>query len=82
MTNALVISSTEVAELLRYRCRESFSRKRRALEAIGFPKKLPGLNGWSRPAIERWLENNGQVASNDDTPPAARKPTRLERMFG
>ncbi|RUV57632.1 MULTISPECIES: hypothetical protein [unclassified Mesorhizobium] len=74
-----VISAVEVAALLGYRCRESFSRSRReALEAAGFPKKLPGLNGWSKPAIMRWLENNGELASNDDAPT---QPTPLERRF-
>lgn len=74
-----VISSVEVAALLGYRCRESFSRARReTLEAAGFPKKLPGLNGWSKPAIMRWLENNGELAGNDDKP--AQK-TPLERRF-
>lgn len=74
-----VISAADVAALLNYRCRESFSKKRVALEAEGFPKKLPGLNGWSRPAIMRWLESNGTGASNDDTP--AKAPTPLERRF-
>lgn len=74
-----VVSAIEVAALLNFRCRESFSKKRVALEAKGFPKKLPGLNGWSKPAIMRWLENNGQAASNDDAP--ARAPTPLERRF-
>lgn len=75
----LVISAVEVAALLGFRCRESFSRTRReTLEAAGFPKKLPGLNGWSKPAILRWLESNGELASNDDVPAAK---TRLERRF-
>ncbi|AID30834.1 hypothetical protein MCHK_3027 [Mesorhizobium huakuii 7653R] len=75
-----VISAVEVAALLGYRCRESFSRTRReTLEAAGFPRKLPGLNGWSKPAIMRWLESNGELASNDDKP-AGKTP--LERRFG
>lgn len=79
-----VLNALEVARLLRYRCRETFHKKQAELEAAGFPTKLPGLNGWSKPAIMRWLENNGKpaaAASNDDAP-AARKPTKLERMFG
>jgi hypothetical protein len=74
----LVISAVEVAALLGFRCRESFSRQRReTLEAAGFPKKLPGLNGWSKPAILRWLESNG-ATGNDDKPTG---PTPLERRF-
>lgn len=74
-----VISAVEVAAMLGFRCRESFSRSRReALEAAGFPRKLPGLNGWSRPAIMRWIENNGETAANDPTPPVQ---TPLERRF-
>lgn len=77
-----VISAVEVAALLGYRCRESFSRDRReALENAGFPKKLPGLNGWSKPAIMRWLENNGDMSS-EPAVPAPRAPTPLERRFG
>lgn len=75
-----VISAEEVAGLLNFRCRRSFDDKRANLEAEGFPKKLPGLNGWSKPAIMRWLESNGAGgASNDDKP--ATGPTPLERRF-
>jgi hypothetical protein len=37
----------------------SFYSRREQLEALGFPPKLPGLNGWSRAAILRWIETNG-----------------------
>lgn len=73
-----VISAVEVARLLNYRCRESFQNKRQALEAQGFPTKLPGLNGWSKPAIMRWLESNGQAGAGEAP---ARAPTPLERRF-
>jgi len=80
----LVISAVEVAALLGYRCRESFSRNRRLeLEAAGFPKKLPGLNGWSKPAILRWLDANGEVedVAGVVEAPARRGPSPLERRF-
>jgi hypothetical protein len=74
-----VISAIEVARLLRYKCRESFLNKRVALEAHGFPPKLPGLNGWSRPAIMRWLENNGGLLAGAEPAPDL---TPLQRRFG
>lgn len=37
----------------------TFRNKRRQLEALGFPPKLPGFNGWSRPAVLRWISSNG-----------------------
>lgn len=55
----MVVSATEVAELLGWRSADSFHRNRAALEEHGFPRKLPGINGWSRPAITRWLTTNG-----------------------
>lgn len=77
----LVISAAEVAGLLGYRCRESFSKHRTELEAVGFPSKLPGINGWSKPAIVNWLERNGEVDDlGADEPP--HRPTPLERRFG
>lgn len=77
----LVIKADEVAAILGYRGRDGFSRERRLrLEAAGFPRKVPGLNGWSRPAIERWLEANGDP-EKIALPEAANRPTRLERRF-
>lgn len=74
-----VISAEEVARILSYHCRDSFLDKRVELESHGFPGKLPGLNGWSKPAIMRWLENNGKAGApaND----AAPVKTPLERRF-
>lgn len=76
----LVIKADEVAAILGYRGRDGFSNRRRALEAAGFPRKVPGLNGWSRPAIERWLEANGDL-ERIAPPEAANGPTRLEKRF-
>lgn len=55
----LVITAAEVAGLLH--CGEAtFRAKRRDLERDhGFPPKLPGCNGWSKPAVRRWIETNG-----------------------
>lgn len=75
-----VLNAAGVARLLGRRTAESFHNRRAALEASGFPRKLPGINGWSRPAIMRWLEVNGAAPSpaNDGEPPR-RSP--LEARF-
>jgi len=74
-----VISAIEVARLLNWTCRVSFDNHRLELEANGFPKKLPGINGWSKPAIMRWLEINGQADAGAEP---ANAPTPLQRRFG
>ncbi len=78
-----VVNAQQVAALLGFRSVTSFStRRRRELEAGGFPAKLPGLNGWSVPAIMRWLEANGRAAAPvgaNDQEPAGR--SALERRF-
>lgn len=56
-----VITAQEVAKLLGYRCRKSFDDKRQTLEKLGFPPKVPGLNNWSRAAVLRWIETNGET---------------------
>lgn len=58
--NRLVIKAVAVARLLGYKSENTFRNKRLLLEEEGgFPRKLPGINGWSRPAVERWIETNG-----------------------
>lgn len=57
-----VLSSEEVARLLRRRSAQAFLRDKPRLEAAGFPRKLPGMNLWSGPAIMRWLETNGDTS--------------------
>lgn len=37
----------------------TFRKKRAELEALGFPRHLPGLKVYSRPAVERWFRTNG-----------------------
>lgn len=77
-----VVNAQQVAALLGFRSVTSFSTERRTrLEANGFPAKLPGLNGWSRPAIMRWLEANGETAMSTE-PEHAGRPSALERRFG
>lgn len=40
---------------------KTFDKKREALEAAGFPRRLPGLNAWSIAAVTRWVAANGRT---------------------
>lgn len=57
-TGSLTLSIGQVARLLGM-TDYTFRQKRAELEALGFPKKLPGLKKWSRPAILIWFRTNG-----------------------
>lgn len=54
----LVINRKELSELLRI-SESSFDKVRPRLEAHNFPRKLPGMRTWSRPAVEAWIRANG-----------------------
>lgn len=56
-----VVRAAEVAALLNFSSERYFFERRRRLEADGFPRKLPGINGWSRAAILSWIETGGAV---------------------
>jgi type II secretory pathway component PulJ len=56
-----VVDAAQVAWMLNIRP-ATFHNKRAALERNGFPRKLPGLNGWSRNAVLCWI--NGHSASD------------------
>lgn len=68
----IVLTAVQVAELLGWQSADSFYRHRKALEAHGFPRKLPGINGWSRPAILRWVRTNGETHLPADLTPGDR----------
>ncbi|TCD15166.1 hypothetical protein [Oricola cellulosilytica] len=59
--NRLVMTAREVAAALGWKTENSFRQHRLDLEAHGFPAKLPGINGWSRAAVERWVATNGET---------------------
>lgn len=65
-----------VCRLLGLKQVSTFYNKRPALEAAGFPQKLPGLSRWSRPAIMAWLEMNGRP-----DPAPKRDGQDLERRY-
>lgn len=71
-----VIKAADVAKLLNVRV-ETFYTRRETLEALNFPPKLPGINGWSRAAILRWVETNGGTHAPDE----AAGPSALERRY-
>ena len=64
----LTATAAEVAALLS--CAEStFREKRQRLERDhGFPPRLPGCNGWSLPAVRRWIATNGATYLPSDHP--------------
>lgn len=78
-----IIRAEDVAKLLNYTAAASFYNARAALEQNGFPRKLPGVNGWSRACIMRWIETNGETYLPEGKEPAPeKKPTALERRYG
>lgn len=59
---SLVVDAGGAAELLNMAGgASSFYAARPRLEDNGFPKKLPGINGWSKACIKRWVETNGET---------------------
>jgi hypothetical protein len=78
-----VLKADEVAALLRYRSARTFHDKRDALERQGFPAKLPGINGWSRSAVMRWIDGGFAAEDGGELPagPADHRPSRLERAY-
>ncbi len=59
LNGSMVCTAGQVAQLLGMSAR-TFDRQRPELAKAGFPGKLPGTNGWSRPAIVAWISSNGQ----------------------
>lgn len=59
---ARVIGAAEVAALLNITT-QSFYTRREALERASFPRRIPGLAGWSRPAVTAWIRRNGGSAA-------------------
>lgn len=75
-----VVDAAELAWMLGLGAVETFYNKRRALEAAGFPPRLPGLTKWSRPAVLRWIETNGESHLPAE-PEAAEPGNGLERRY-
>lgn len=63
------LNAAGVAELLGIG-EDYFRSIRKKLEDNGFPRKLPGLSKWSKPAVRRWIRTNGETFL-----PAEPKPT-------
>lgn len=75
----LTISAGQVATKLGCSV-PTFHKHRPALEAAGFPKKLPGFNAWSEPAVDAWFAQAGLPASPEPAP-AATPSGELERRY-
>jgi predicted DNA-binding transcriptional regulator AlpA len=60
MTAPLVLTLDDLAAVLAM-SPESFRRMRPALEAAGFPRRLPHMGArWSRAAVEAWIARSGE----------------------
>lgn len=84
-----VVNAAGVARLLGRRTAGSFLNARARLEAQGFPPKLPGINGWSRAAVLRWVATNGATFLPADLDDGLREtgepglgPVTLEGEYG
>lgn len=76
-TVPMVLTGGQVAHLLGM-SEESFRRKVGLLERLHrFPPKLPGHNKWSRPAVERWIETNGETHQPPAPLPSSPEAARL-----
>lgn len=84
---SMVCTAGQVAQLLGISAR-SFDRRRAELTAAGFPGKLPGTNGWSRPAVVAWISSNGQTTVAmpfgvaQGNPEIEAVTTNLEQRYG
>lgn len=56
-----VLETGEVAVLLRYGSSNAFLNNLKKLQQRGFPGRLPGMRSWSRAAVLRWIETNGET---------------------
>ena len=76
MTQPL-LTRGQVAELLNVSA-DWFYRRRRTLEAEGFPRSLPGFaqGRWCPVAIEAWIARHGRAPE----PPAAKSQTAEQRQ--
>lgn len=78
----LTLSAGQVALLLGV-SEAGFRAKRVALEALGFPGKLPGFNKWSRAAVTRWVETNGVTAQPAELDASlSGEAAKLEQLYG
>jgi hypothetical protein len=61
LADQLTLNQEEACALLGISPR-TFQHRRQALEAAGFPRRLPGLNRYSTEAIRTWIANQDNAA--------------------
>lgn len=49
--------------------RKVWYHRRRALEAAGFPARLPALKRWPAAAVDAWIASGGRPPPPDPSPP-------------
>ena len=71
LTPKPTLTLDETAEALSIKT-SAFIRDRRALEAAGFPRALPGLRAaiWSRAQVLAWIAANGDAMEPEPNGPA------------
>ncbi len=67
---------------------ETFTQKRKDLEAAGFPSKLPGINAYSIAAVKDWIRTSGgqysgaaRLSIPNDDPEIDAAVAELERAY-
>lgn len=79
------MSKEELLDALGETSERTFDNKRATLERDhGFPTKLPGLKRWSRSAVNRWIDTNGETYMPDPTATdgVGNATVALERRYG
>lgn len=54
-----VLKAGEVAELFGWTITHFYTQRPKLEREGGFPPRLPGVAGWSRAAVLRWIDTNG-----------------------
>nr|WP_321457256.1 hypothetical protein [uncultured Cohaesibacter sp.] len=59
-THSMTLNRQQLSEVLGV-TESGFSRAQASLEENFFPKRLPGMNRWSRPAVVAWIKASGNL---------------------
>lgn len=81
-----VLTLAQLLQLLQI-SEATFNRRRAAMEAAGFPHRIPGLGRWSRAAVIAWIDRPDALAAGNDNPgqpldPIAMARGELEQRIG
>jgi hypothetical protein len=64
-----LLDDNEVAQLLRYRGTTAFRRRRKQLEAEGFPKRRPIVNRYSLTEVKAWIDGPNGIPQQSERDP-------------